>query len=510
MTNRTGILVVDDTSAALKLLTDILTAEGYQVRPANSGELALASVAAKPPELILLDIRMPGLDGFEVCRRLKSCEESRDIPVIFISAVAALEDRVEGFALGAVDFVSKPFQREELLARVRTHLELSRLRTSLEARVHERTMELRKAYDALRESEEKHRSLYETMAQGVVYQDAMGRILSVNPAAERILGLTLNQMQGRVPADHLFADIIHEDGSTFPAEMYPCMVALRTGAPVLSTTMGIFNPVSKDRRWIQVDAIPCCPPGGTQPTQVYVIFADITEIIELDQLKDQFILVAAHELKTPVAIMKGYAQALQRSAEKISEPRRTMLDAISRGADRINAIAQNLLDISRIHRGQIQLMREKVNLTELVTDVTNRIALRTDRHTIRLVRETPVIVQGDRERLEMVLTHLLDNAIRYSPQGGDIDIALVVRDHAIIVSIADHGVGIPPSKQRHIFERFYCAHTGTPYDFGGMGVGLYISKEIIQRHGGRMWFESKEGKGSTFSFSLPLEGEQSA
>jgi diguanylate cyclase (GGDEF)-like protein len=132
MNDKGILLVVDDFLDNLKLLTSILTAEGYQVHPANSGELALASVEAGPPDLILLDMQMPGLDGFEVCRRLKAREESRAIPIIFISAATEVKDRVEGLKLGAVDFIAKPFQREELMARVHTHLELSRLRKGLE------------------------------------------------------------------------------------------------------------------------------------------------------------------------------------------------------------------------------------------------------------------------------------------------------------------------------------------------------------------------------------------
>jgi DNA-binding response OmpR family regulator len=132
MTDKGTILVVDDTPASLKLLGDTLTAEGYRVRPADSGELALAAVAANPPELILLDLRMPGLDGLEVCRRLKARPESRDIPIVFVSASGESTERVEGLKLGAVDFVAKPFQQEELLARVQTHLELRRLQVRLE------------------------------------------------------------------------------------------------------------------------------------------------------------------------------------------------------------------------------------------------------------------------------------------------------------------------------------------------------------------------------------------
>ncbi len=139
------ILVVDDTPATLKLLTELLETEGYDVRSAISGELALHSAASNPPELILLDVRMPIMDGFEVCRLLKAQLETRDVPIIFVSALSETNDKVNGFKLGAVDFITKPYQREELLIRVRTHLEMTRLRNRLEFLVDDRTNELRKS-----------------------------------------------------------------------------------------------------------------------------------------------------------------------------------------------------------------------------------------------------------------------------------------------------------------------------------------------------------------------------
>ena len=145
MTNTGIILVVDDTPASLRLLTVLLTEEGYEVRSAISGELALHAATNEPPDLILLDIRMPGIDGFEVCRRLKAQPATQSVPVIFVSAVLETDDKVLGFNLGAVDYVTKPYQREELLARVRTHLELNRLRNHLEALVEERTAELKQS-----------------------------------------------------------------------------------------------------------------------------------------------------------------------------------------------------------------------------------------------------------------------------------------------------------------------------------------------------------------------------
>jgi DNA-binding response OmpR family regulator len=142
MSKQEEILVVDDAPIILNLLTDILSAEGFQVRSANNGALALDLITAKPPQLILLDINMPKMDGFEVCQRLKSNKETKEIPVIFVSASTNLGEKMRSFGLGVVDFISKPFQREELLARVRNLLELNQLRTRLEARVLERTAQL--------------------------------------------------------------------------------------------------------------------------------------------------------------------------------------------------------------------------------------------------------------------------------------------------------------------------------------------------------------------------------
>jgi diguanylate cyclase (GGDEF)-like protein/PAS domain S-box-containing protein len=184
------ILIVDDNPTVLEFLTDILTDHGYKIRPADSGESALRSVADDPPQLILLDILMPGMDGFEVCRQLKAHKESRNIPVLFISGASVLDKKVEGLALGAVDFISKPFMREELLARVRTHLELNRLRTDLEAQVKDRTNELLK-------SEAKLRSLFAAMTDIIVVVDQKGRYLEVAPTKTNPFDQPLQELQGK-------------------------------------------------------------------------------------------------------------------------------------------------------------------------------------------------------------------------------------------------------------------------------------------------------------------------
>jgi putative two-component system response regulator len=193
MADRGRILAVDDTAASLRLLTDILKEEGYEVRSAISGELALRAAAASPPDLVLLDIRMPGMDGYEVCRQLKANPATRDVPVIFVSAVSETDEKVLGFGVGAVDFVTKPYQRDELMARVRTHLELNRLRHHLEELVDKRTHELIAS----------HRETIVTMTRAASYKDEetgahVSRVGFYSAALAQVMGM-----------DAEFCDIIH-------------------------------------------------------------------------------------------------------------------------------------------------------------------------------------------------------------------------------------------------------------------------------------------------------------
>lgn len=211
MKTKNKILVVDDTAASLKLLSDLLKAEGYEVRAAINGELALESTIGNPPDLILLDILMPGMDGFEVCRRLKASPDTRNVPVIFISALSDTDEKVQGFGLGAVDFVTKPYQREELLSRVRTHLEIDRLRNHLEEMVLARSRQLAESEAKLRISLDElmltnaHlHTLLHTIPEPVWLKDPEGVYLACNRQFERLYGAKEAQIVGKT--DYNFVD----------------------------------------------------------------------------------------------------------------------------------------------------------------------------------------------------------------------------------------------------------------------------------------------------------------
>ncbi|MEJ2659315.1 MAG: response regulator, partial [Desulfobacteraceae bacterium] len=282
------ILVVDDATANLQFLTNLLTTHGFMVHPASDGELALEFVRITLPDLILLDIRLPGMDGFEVCRRLKADARTRSIPVIFISILEDEGDKVKGFQAGGVDYITKPFQPEEVLARVRTHLDLRKLTEQLNQKVRERTEALtttnqqllqeleerQKAEALLRESEEKYRGLIQRIQAAVIVHGPDARILTSNPRAQQLLGLTEAQMMGKATIDPDW-HFLREDGTKMPLEEYPVNRVLTTGRPLRDTVAGVHRSTSKDTVWGLVSADPVVDEQG-DVAQVIVTFVDIT------------------------------------------------------------------------------------------------------------------------------------------------------------------------------------------------------------------------------------------
>lgn len=344
-------------------------------------------------------------------------------------------------------------------------------------------------------------SIHASMVDGVSVCDASGRITLVNDATTRFTGVSRRQAYGQTLETYTkLIDLRHVDGTPVSVADLPLARALAgeavKSAPLCSEHTG-------KKVFVETNAAPLRNDAG-EIVGAVAVDRDVSEMLAFDQLKDQFVRVAAHELKTPIAIMKGYAQLLLRSADDLPAPVAGSLSAIERGANRIERLVNDLLDLSQLQLGRLEVRSEKVDMAELVEVVTRRVASTTKKHTLRIVEAEPVVVRGDRARLEQVVGNLLDNAVRYSPRGGEIEISVVLREGAAEVSVRDHGVGIPADKQERVFQCFYRPHTDTPYDYGGMGVGLYISREIVTRHGGSMWFTSQEGSGSMFSFRVPV------
>jgi PAS domain S-box-containing protein len=255
-----------------------------------------------------------------------------------------------------------------------------------------------------------------------------------------------------------------------------------------------------------------------QLVNIIVNVYDITKFREEEEMKSTFTSIISHELKTPVALIKGYAQTLAREdAEWDAETARQSLEIIEEEADRLEALIDNLLDVSRIQASGLRLDMADVNLEQLAARVADGYRLQTTEHEIELDFPTPLpLVLGDEERLRQVLTNLVGNAIKYSPDGGVIRIGGWTepspngQGDRVVLYVADEGIGIPQHELPHIFERFYRVDSSLRRSTAGAGLGLFLSKAIVDAHGGEIWARSEAGSGTTFFIGLPVAGPEEA
>ncbi len=345
-------------------------------------------------------------------------------------------------------------------------------------------------------------TILDTMTEAVYVADPEGRLRRLNQAFARLVGLADKGQAGGSFAE-LMGQLHPENEVEAPVpDDLPMARALKgesfTNHMIRITTLGGAN------RVLSVSGAPIRDASGRIVAAVNVA-RDVTELREIDRLKDEFISVASHEMRTPLTVIKGYAQILERRL-KSSDSTKGLLDMarqILNQTQLLSSLTDRLLDMSRVQFGRLSLEKEKVDLAALVRDVAERMRVATGHHTIRVDANQPVFAEADASRLEQVLMNLISNAVKYSPEGTAIDISLEQHDGDALVSVRDRGHGIPADRQDRIFQRFYRAvANGTNK---GLGLGLYVSKGIVEAHGGKIWFESKEGKGSTFYVRLPAE-----
>ena len=358
-----SVLLVDDRPENLMALEGILKPIGARLVKARSGEEALLHLLRDTFAVILLDVQMPRLDGLQTAELIKQREQTRHVPIIFITALSREAAYVfKGYAHGAVDYLLKPIDPEIVRAKVR-----------------------------------------------------------------------------------VFCDL-----------------------------------------WVRGEKM------RRQAAQ--------------SDLKDVFLASVAHEMRTPLAAAKAQAQlALHQLVESECDKMSAgALRLISRQIDKVGDLVSDLLDVSRLEAGVLQLNRGEVDVAAVTRDVIGRLKVLAEGREIGVDAPERATVNGDRDRIEQVVTNLLSNAIRYSPQGGRIEVGVQAHPEWVQISVRDHGVGVPKDQQQRIFDRFARVHAengGT-----GIGLGLSIAKAIVEQHGGRIWVEStgKDGEGSTFLVRLPI------
>ena len=522
MTHRSSILIVDDDRESLALLTSLLGAEGYEVRPAENGQLALASAAGQPPHLILLDIRMPGMDGFEVCRRLKACEDTRDIPLMFITSAREVEERVEGLRLGAVDFINRFFRPEELLARVRTHLELGRLRADLEKQVAQRTTELRTANDrlqeelaqrrlteqALRESEERFRSLADTapVAIWVTDPDRLGSFF--NKRALTFAGRTMEELIG-----DRWIELVHPDDRDGICSAYHSAFAARRPFRMEYR----MKRVDGQYRWVLNTGIP------RFVDRIYV--GHIGTVVDTTDLKlSHEQMLATQKMESLGALAAGIAHDFNNMlgvifAESDVALLETTLDSPARqNVERIKAVAVRASEIVKLliaYAGGTDVAMENVDLSLIVEEMIELLRDSiSERAMLRTSLAKDLLVRANAEQIRQVVLNLIKNAAE-ALEGRDGLIAVAAErvyigrpaaserpteapeGEYVRLLVSDTGCGMTQEVQARALDPFYTTK------FLGRGLGLAVVQGVLRSHGGYIQILSKHGTGSTFQVLLP-------
>jgi signal transduction histidine kinase len=367
-----GILVVDDTPANLRLLTGMLKEHGYRVRPVPSGRLAMQAVQNELPDLILLDITMPEMSGYEVCEQLKAEPASRDIPVLFISALDETIDKIKAFAVGGLDYITKPFQFEEVEARVQTHLRLRQLQVELE----QRNRQVQASYDQLR---------------------------------------------------------------------------------------------------------------------------------ELETLCDNLTSMVVHDMRSPLMGIMGYLEILEMDAgPKLNPTELAVLSEAREVAQVLAGMVNSLLDVSRLEQGQMPLHLAPADLDALIAAGLGSLGALPQQVSLHHLQHSPALrVTCDADLVTRVVANLVGNAIKFTPEGGQVTVAAESCEQGVKIRVVDTGGGIPREYHQRIFEKFGQVEARQQRTMYSTGLGLTFCKLAVEAQGGRIGVESEVGKGSTFWFTLP-------
>jgi PAS domain S-box-containing protein len=338
------------------------------------------------------------------------------------------------------------------------------------------------------------------IADAVLIFDADEKNVRLNRAAERILGFSSDEFNLPLAERMRRTQVETPEGRPFPIEKMPVRRALR-GETTTGTVM--VHHVLGQEVWVSASSAPIRTPDGTLLGAV-VTLTDITALHDLQEEREMIVRSVSHDLRSPLTSVLGYAGMASRALERESvDPRvRKWLRTVTTAANRMNAMIQNLVDATRWETGQLPVNADLVDLRSLVTDLLDRAVgvLDADRIDLEIPEELPRVF-ADQTHLERILTNLLSNAQKYSAPETRVKVSAEGSDEGLTVSVRDEGVGIASEDARRLFERYFRAKSTRKTE--GLGLGLYITRMLVEAHGGKIWVRSELGKGSTFSFTLP-------
>src|SRR5262245_16157945 len=515
-----NVLLVDDRADKLLALESILADTGVRVMSARSGHEALRALLRNEFAVILLDVNMPQLDGFETASLIRGRPSTEKTPIIFMTAVSELEAGMSrGYALGAVDYIQLPVQPEVLRAKVSVFVELYRRREHVREPAERRRLRQerehaqRLAEAADRLDFETRRNRFFTLAPDLLaIADLEGRLLQLNSSWQRAVGFTHDELRARSVADFLHA----EDRPAFVEQLRE----LAQGAPA-ARFENRHRHADGSHRWLSWTAAAFREEGLVYLFARDITFRKLAEEARLElvreqearkaaerdnELKDQFLATLSHELRSPLTPILGWATMLRNEQVAPGEVAHA-LEVIERNARLQAQLIDDLLDVSRIVSGKFHMQQTPVDLRSVVEKGLDAVRPAADRRQIHLAVDLgpgPVSVLADPERLQQVIWNLAANAVKFSSEAGTVHVRVEADGETARLSVRDEGLGISADFLPHAFEHFKQASQGSTRTHGGLGLGLAIVSHIVHAHGGSVAAESGGvGKGATFTVVLP-------
>ncbi len=513
------ILIVDDDPSNLNVIFDDLKKYGFKIVAANDGQSALERLKFIKPDIILLDVLMQGIDGFETCSYLKSKKEYESIPVIFMTALTSTEDKVKGFKAGGVDYITKPFQHEEVFARISTHLHIRDLTQSLEennSKLEEMTgkvlfvnkelentiEELERALEdrshvekALIQSEEQYRRLIELSPDGIAVHTESEVIFS-NPAMANMLGI--NHQEKLIGIS--IADFIHIHSQQIINERIDIIIREKRKMPLTEITLIKLDGSEKK---IETEAISTFLIYQEKAT-VMTIFRDITDRKKIERLRDDTERIVRHDLKNPLTSIIASSMILQKSS--LTDDDKKMLSYIYDSSHQMIHLINHSMDLFKMEEGSYEFKTESVDLIQLFNDLDNELSyLAKDKsinrnyylHNKMINWKEAYYIAGERLYLKDLFSNLLHNALEASPENEIVSVFISDKNDYHRINIHNLGA-IPEPIRDRFFERYV-----TKGKKRGTGLGTYSALLIAKTHGGNINFSTSDNKGTSLIVSLP-------
>jgi len=522
------ILVVDDKPENLSVMFQLLS-ESYEVLAAEDGAIAIKIVEESCPDLILLDIMMPVMNGYEVLETLKNDQKTANIPVIFMSALSENVDKIKGLRSGASDYITKPFNNEEVLLRIETQVkiikyrkELVELNLSLDRQVKKRTLaledkflELEKANNNLQQSENRYKVLFEDAPDSIVLIDINnGKVVDANPAASNLFGVDRKEIIGKDQRE-IFQNTeenVQRNISVVNATKTLGRPAQRLFSNLIVRSDGTKTPVESTVRTIFIDG------------NLYLqgIMRDISErkIVEeqlkiaknkaeeMNKIKSNFLANISHELRTPLISILGFSQFLVEELQ--DEELRNMADIVNQGGQRLLNTLNLILDISLIENGKVSINESRLDIKNILEETAQKYKSDIESKGLQFntrFSDESYPIKADENMLKQIFENLISNALKFTSQGFvNISLAKTTVNDKLYCSITieDSGIGIHPSDLENIFKEFRQASEGATRNYDGTGLGLTIANRFIEYLGGYIEVKSIPGKGSIFTLFIPI------